>query len=43
MDLQIQVKQNKEYDELVQSEIVPIPFMDKKQMINAQELAKKFY
>ena len=31
------------YDELVQSEIVPIPFMDKKQMINAQELAKKFY
>ncbi len=31
------------YDELVQSEIVPIPFMDKKQMVNAQELAKKFY
>ena len=31
------------YDELVNSEIVPLPFMEKKQMVNAEDLAKKFY
>ena len=31
------------YDELVKSEIVPLPFMEKKQMVNAEDLAKKFY
>ena len=31
------------YDELVEAEVVPLPFMDKKQMVNAEELAKKFY
>ena len=31
------------YDELVDSEIVPLPFMEKKQMVNAEDLAKKFY
>ena len=31
------------YDELVEAEVVPLPFMDKKQMVNAKELAKKFY
>jgi glycine cleavage system aminomethyltransferase T len=31
------------YEELVEAEVVPLPFMDKKQMVNAKELAKKFY
>ena len=31
------------YNELVKSEIVPLPFMEKKQMVNAEDLAKKFY
>ena len=31
------------YDELVEAEVVPLPFMEKKQMVNAEELAKKFY
>ena len=31
------------YDELVSSEVVSLPFMEKKQTGNALELAKKFY
>ena len=31
------------YDELVNSEIVPLPFMKKKQIVNAEDLARKFY
>jgi len=31
------------YDELVNSEIVPLPFMKKKQTVNAEDLARKFY
>ena len=31
------------YNELVESEIVKLPFMEKKQMVNAKEIAKKFY
>ena len=31
------------YDELVESEVVSLPFMEKKQMVNAKDLAKKFY
>ena len=31
------------YDELVESEVVSLPFMEKKQIVNAKDLAKKFY